>query len=547
MAKSHRFSVRLLKRNWTIKGSLKSHRARDVDGKKVQQKINLQLILDNDKMEAYLDQNDSYSYSPWWVGFLGVSGLESVKSRAIPSCILFLKLKNGRVLAYSFGNGYNLLRTESIEESFGLNVTLNVIDGEEIKSLNIYSPSDNTKQKQEVSSILTKVNNFDFNDSKDLVEKLSGIIKEKYKKYFFAPTGKDSLSIKSDVGLEQLEEISEVLFKRFESEDYKKDDNLKDINKISKATDLERDELYKKLFGKINDGDFSNIFLADYEVVNPENFYTYQFGRKKFHNLDIGEFKEVDFSDNKIFDRKILVKKCEDDSYPLKWSLKKCLVADGEIKDDRGTVKKFFLSKGIWYHVEDDFISEVEEKIKKYKLEDINKLGLSVYKKDYKNKKVVGKKQDGSDLEEYGEGLYNFENTDGVNKFLFDKKTIRIKNNPLEICDIYDKNENIFFHIKRKNSSSSLSHLWNQGLVSERVAKVESSSCEEEKKYHGKFEEICGCSLPNNRKVYFGIISNSKDLPIFSKISFMEHVYNFKSMGCDEKNIKYFYINDENK
>lgn len=534
--KAVKLSVRMLKEGINIDDALKQKRKVN----NIEQKINLTKIIDENGITAYLD-DDVYTSQPWWVKYLDLNTEVTVTST--PSCILFYTDTNSnRILVYTFGNGHNILKSDVCEEDFGLQVTLNVLDGSKIKSIILSSPADHTKQKQEISSILSSVQDYDFNATKDLIEKLSGQIKDNYKDIFFAPTGRSSLSLKTKIEKSEIANLSIQLIKEYKSEEYKKDIFLSSINNIKKATKTEQILLDEQLLTRLQNKNFDNVYLADYEIINPEEFYAYKFGRKTFFNLDIYELKDEDFNSPTILNRKIKIlkepplqnddasdKNTENDDVDegyIAWSLKKCLVAEAELNNH-----VFYLSKGIWYRIEDTFLQDVNEKIKKFKCEN-NFLGN--YFKSYNQCEIIDGKS------EKCEGLYNIKNTTG-NRKLFDKKLINYEKGRIEICDIFDPRDNIFFHIKMKNSSSSLSHLWNQGVVSERLANISKS---EDTEYKKKFNEIAQSDIPMNRKIYFGIISDSEDLPIFSKITFLDAVSLLKGMGCPEDNIKYFYIKE---
>ena len=536
--KTVKLSIRMLKEDIKIEDALKQKRKVN----NVDKKLTLKKIIDEKNIVAYLDE-DVFSNKPWWVNYLEID--TQVRVTSSPSCILFYTDdKSNRVLVYTFGNGHNILKSDVCEEDFGLQVTLNVIDGKKIKSMMLSSPADHTKQKQEVSSIFSSVQEYDYNATKDLIEKLAGQIKNEYKDFFFSPTGRSSLSLKTKIKKSEIANLSIELIQKYKSEEYKKYVFLSSINNIKKANKIEQIQLDKQLLTKLQNKNFDNIYLADYEVLKPEDFYAYKFGKKIFFNLDIDELKNEDFSKPTSLNRKIKIlkepldsndeideKNTESDEVDegcITWTLKKCLVAEAELNSH-----VFYLSKGIWYCIEDTFLNDINEKIQKFKC---SNTFLDDYYKIYNKGEMINGKL------EKCEGLYNIKNAIGDKK-LFDKKLISYEKGTIEICDIFDPNENIFFHIKMKNSSSSLSHLWNQGVVSERLANISKS---EDNEYKQNFKKIAKIDIPTNRKIYFGIISNSEDLPIFSKITFLNAVSLLKGMGCPENNIKYFYIRELN-
>ena len=112
------------------------------------------------------------------------------------------------------------------------------------------------------------------------------------------------------------------------------------------------------------------------------------------------------------------------------------------------------MSEGTWYRVDDNFLGRL-------------------------NDFVAGMKKGVVDLPDYDgdkdEEAYN-ERAWKANKsqlVLLDQKFIRYETRgKVEICDLYSKQKQLI-HVKRLNSSSTLSHLFNQGAVSAELLRDE--------------------------------------------------------------------------
>lgn len=488
MAKSRKFSVRLLKSGINFEDAYKED-------------ANLILISKDDTYTVYITQKTRNI--PWWKNYLEISSNLVNQSN---SAILTIKA-NDRTFVYTFGFAYNKLKQECFEENFGFLVTINSLNGSKLKSIDAYTPASNTKQKRVVSSILSNIYEYDFNDNQDLVQKLSGVIKDEYKELFTNPTGTDSLSINSKSTKSELKNISEKLLERFSSQDYTNDPYLKNINRIQKANSQKTDELNRLLLEKLNSQDYSDIYMADFEILQLEDFYGYKFGDSIFfdlyiENLNLGQ----DLTLEKLKSMKISILKSEDDTHPLQWNLYKCLVFDCENN---------FLSKGSVYEIEQNFLSNINVFLSSYKIPNI---------------------LPNAHLNEL-EGDYNNRIKDDETLFLLDEKCPTIEGRGgIEICDLYNKSNSQFIHIKKSERSSSLSHLWNQGIVSEQLANIKHP------RYLEKFHEIVGISLPEERNIYYGIIRKTEHLPIFSKISLYNSINILKSMGKNDNEVKYFFI-----
>lgn len=488
MAKARKFSVRLLKSGISFDDACKDD-------------ANLTLISQDDTYAVYITQETRNV--PWWKNYLEIPSNLVNQSN---SAILTIKANN-RIFVYTFGFAHNKLKQECFEENFGFLVTINSIDGNKLKSIDAYTPASNTKQKRVVSSILSNIYEYDFNDNQDLVQKLSGVIKDEYKELFTNPTGTDTLSINSKSTKSELKNISEKLLERFSSQDYTNDPYLKNINKIKKANSQKTDELNRVLLEKLNRGNYSDIYMADFEILDSENFYGYKFNDEVFFDLYIEHFNfEPDLTLEKLKSIKISVLRTEDDTHPIQWNLYKCLVFD---------YNNYFLSKGTTYEVASDFLSTIDAFLSSFNIPNMLPNAHS----------------------EELEGNYNERIKDDVTLFLLDKKCPAIEgHSKTEICDLFNKSSHQFIHIKKAERSSSLSHLWNQGIVSEQLANIKHP------KYLEKFEEEVGIPLPEERHIYYGIIKKSEHLPIFSKISLYHSINILKGMGKKDNEIKYFFI-----
>lgn len=493
MSKSRKFSVRLLKAGKKFEEACKDYN-------------DFRLISKDKEFSVYLVPE--IQNTPWWKQYLEIEEDLLNKSH---SAILTVSAQN-RTFVYTFGFAHAKLKQEYFEENFGFLVTLNSIDGEKLKSIDAYSPASNTKQKRVVSSILSNIYEYDFNDSQDLVQKISGVIKEEYKDLFTNPTGTDSLSLHSKSSKSELKNISIQLLNRYNSNDYLKDPYLKNINKMNKASAQKQNQLNETLLNKLNNHDFTDIYMADFEILDSNKFYSYKFGNKEFFNLSIEQLDlDNDLTLEKLKALKISVLEKEKDPNPIQWSLYKCLVFD---------YNNTFLSKGMIYEVKRDFLKDVDDFISKYKIQGFLP---NLHPKE-------------------NEEDYNSRICNNTTLYLLDQKCPNIEgHNKVEICDVYNKTDKLFIHIKKAESSSTLSHLWNQGVVSEQLANSKNP------KYLEKFIEEVKTELPEERKIYYGIIKKTEQLPIFSRISLYNNINMLKGMGKKDNEIRYFYIGIDNE
>ncbi len=558
--KTHGFSIRLLKEdsnNISIKSLLKIGNVEIVDSSTLPTKEKIKYIEDYNKIYHYkiADKYDAYlkkTFSPntWWSNFLNLD------TKLDSPCYYFIMLipvfQNGkeRKLVYTFGYGHTILNEEHIEYNFGLKVALNSIDPEKLKSADKFAPSNQTKQTRTQLSIGSSLYGLGFNEFEEIIKKLSGLCKNEYKDIFTSITGSDSLKINSKFKLEQIEEFSKKIIELYLSNEYTKHPQLSNVDKISKVKDpIKINQLDKKLVDNFNQKD-SNIFLTNYEMIDYEDYEYYGFSgfasKNIFNDLDIdqlyNELAQKNISIENLKEYQVKIYKNEDDTNPKHWKLYNCIVTDA-ILDKR----HYILSLGTWYEVDKTFIEHVETTINSLEIKSnnlFNDYDASIYNKldesdsNKSNGEIIDPKLK-------GEKRYNKAMAEKNKFIMLDQKMIHINGAPYEACDIFDKNTNTFYHVKRKHSGSSeLSHLFNQGINSEKMASVNINN-----QYSTQFKKYTNCDLQEDRKVRYVIITppNSKNeltMPIFSKISLYNTINELRAMKCFD--VQYMFVKEIN-
>jgi len=120
-----------------------------------------------------------------------------------------------------------------------------------------------------------------------------------------------------------------------------------------------------------------------------------------------------------------------------------------------------------------------------------------------------------------------------------EKKTIQYGGgyNKIEACDLFSKSGS-FIHVKRYGGSSSLSHLFAQGLVSGELFQTDAYFRE---KVNGllpdthKLANITAHPTPGQYQIVFAIISDSEgdelELPFFSRLNLRHAVRRLTGYG----------------
>ena len=207
------------------------------------------------------------------------------------------------------------------------------------------------------------------------------------------------------------------------------------------------------------------------------------------------------------------------------WNVYRCLCSEVE---EEG--KQYILSNGQWYLIEDAFVQEVNNyyaatPLSNWSLEDSR---LNENEEDY-NQRVVGLILD--------------------HRLLMDKRLVKPSRglDEIEFCDIYTTDKELI-HVKRYSGSATLSHLFNQGLVSgelllQRVFREQLNAKLETMEHEIEHRDLNAWKVNvaerdfhhEEYKVIYAIITNKEgerpSIPFFSKVSFRQVCQRLKDYG----------------
>ena len=507
---------------------------------------------------------------PEWVRFLqsGIPNLGIIGDSVTTGALLMLEIE-GNGYALTFGTGRFLLDGSYLVDKFGLIVALNCCypkstssnkDYERIKNIRSKTISDNVIRTWKQSARYSTFEIFGVDIQRDLLQSITGIqsVNDKWGRSI---TGSSSLRINTSTSFEALKKLItdiEVIYKK---DDYK--ENFEWIDKFKIVTEKATIEsLTIALFEKVQSKDIDDISLSPPEMINWD-----EFSSCSYKSLDNSEkFTDVSFKDyyDLLSEKEDLENINKDDFIKLlqkhrleitysdnqdmgKWSIYQCINIELILKQNT-----YVMEGGDFYHVSQDFMEKLDLFIngisestvimpgtgpdplpddKKYTEDEYNKLAAEKYK----------------------------------NIILLDKKTVKIDTNtsPIEICDLFSDDRKLI-HVKRKLSSSSLSHLFNQGFVSSelfqmseeyRLKTIKKVKAEESVNSStipaGTFSDLIPVGGFDTRQyeIVYAIIANWKGrdiqeaLPFFSKVSLRHVTNNLKKMGYK---VSYLRIQSKN-
>lgn len=503
---------------------------------------------------------------PPWVAFLEPGfGELPVPTTQSMNAILFVRIpyeEAKEVFAFTFGYGRFLLKPKSYDQSYGLRTTLNVIydkgyagaSANRLRSVAAKTIAANTVRTNWQADRKATFETFGIDIQRDLLSAVTGTVINS-KDWGKRISGSDSLTATPNIAFEGLLGFCELLAKTYRDESYKQDfawiDNLRVVTDSDLLSKLQ-DELIRMI--RSNSPDIALTVPEMIEFSDIDHFYFSFNDKHTFHDLDeVSLIKELRDSkhDNELVlaselgkksDKKSGIDKLEED-WSLKgvptsaniaydWPLLHCLSGEIEYKK-----KTYILSEGEFFEVDNDFLKRLNRFIRS--LPD-TKVPLPV---------CPG---------EIPEGDYNEYAADGSpSLLLMDKKNVSIsgRTTPVEVCDLLT-DDNCFVHVKRKLSSSSLSHLFAQGYISAELffgsreyrekaltrIKIEEGLKGGVSSFIGTFSKWFSLFSPGRTtrrkyEVLYAIIAkwNGRNivdaLPFFSKVNLRRHAEDLRRMG----------------
>lgn len=447
-------------------------------------------------------------HEPKWVGYFNgqVESDALLSSSASALHLINVEVANGieRIFAISFGYGYTLLKRESIEERFGLKVALNQAADGGLRKLKRTAISGNARRTNEQMPLPSPVDAFEIDIERDLLEGVT-IGGGENLLATGSITGSDSLSLSVEKTAESIAEFLKDVYSAYQLDTYK--NKYAWIDQIVPVREPSLQDILDNKSMELLSAHDQNMGLAVPEVLEWEAVAGFRLGRYGSLLDDIcvdtvyPTSEDIPQTYQDLKKARIFVIDQESGSSVKSWRVSDCLYGEVEYKGD-----SYCVNNGKWYLVDTDYKASIESRYDNIPL-------YSERLPDY----YCGER----------EGPYNERavKMSHDSELLLDKRTIYYggHGSQVELCDILCKN-GTFIHVKRHSGSSSLSHLFNQGLVSARLVRSDS-------KFRSEAQKVIDAIEPNgfilNRdsieKVVFAIIcknGNGKpELPFFSKVA----------------------------
>lgn len=483
---------------------------------------------------------------PDWVDFFVKDlpvGDELKRLKNTSTSAILIKEVDGRQFAIAFGHGRHLLDLSCIEYRFGIKVALNVIEPDSISSIDRQTFDAAPKITKTQTIKPTSLTDYSVNTEQDLLRGVVGSAKPEFKKNFGSiVAGIDSLKLSVITSLETIDELLRNSLARFGSKDYLVSDSERAsafawVDNLQAVPDpIVKSNLDRQLWEAFEKNDFDGIFMSIPELIEWEEISGFAYteaqskdSEKIVNSLDVVEFKSSLRSDSSLEtlrNRNIFVVTNES-GYVKRFSAYRCLYAEIRLVDDASL---YVLTAGNWFKVEPSFEAQINSHFRSIEI-----LKFSPPFVEYNHE---------------GEGGYNdaVALAAGKEYLLLDRKLIQFggKHSSIEVCDLYKtkpKDESLgkLVHVKRGRDSSSLSHLFAQGLVSSTLLVSEPDFVKE---VNSQIAKNGGVMLPSkiiaqNYDVVFAIVDGPAgsvlELPFFSKVNLQNCVRSIKAFGFGVK------------
>ncbi|WP_438014782.1 TIGR04141 family sporadically distributed protein [Sorangium sp. So ce315] len=384
---------------------------------------------------------------PAWVDLLN-EGTESPLSliNASSSAVLIAETSD-RFFAISFGYGSNLLRQEVIERDFGLKVALNTVDPDALRSVDMDTREDLTLHTRRQASAGSRLPTFGLDVTRDLMRSVTGLLRDP--SIGRLVTGSDALALNAQIEFTDLGARCDRLLHEYGKKDYLKEFAFVDHVRKIRDPNL-KDELDQLLVQGLRAGTSTRGYLAAPKPIEWDRFSAFNYsteGHADDHlDLDLAHYLgTIDIgalSISKLRRDRIGVKYADTDVTQERWSIYNALVYETTHKSNL-----YALSTGEWYVIEPSYARRIEN--------DIKQIPASGLKLPAANPDEVEK--------DYNERVA----TRTKNLALLDRgnRSVTGANAPIECCDLLTLDGQLV-HVKRKTRSSTLSHLFSQGVAS---------------------------------------------------------------------------------
>lgn len=448
-------------------------------------------------------------HPPRWTRYLegqispALSGLVTASS----SAVLLVEARS-RLFAVTFGQGRYMLDDETLERDFGLRVVLNTVAPDQLKSVDAKTIDETTVHTRRDVSHESALSAFGLDVSRDLLRAVTGTPTDETLAHRL--TGADALGITTRAQLGGLRELTGRLLKAHEATAYKKNFDFIDYLRPEKDHG-QIEELDGKLIEALATKKIDDAHLAAPETLDWLELSGFGFSVET-HDKDPEADPRISVYLAGVAGGEInLARLKRDRLYAMSsseqvmaaWPIYRCLVYQVETG---GAL--YVLSAGQWFRVDVTYKEQVYAEVEALaELEGLPDADAGSSESDYNIKAAAA-----------------------LGGLCLDKKMV-FDGGPdkMEICDVLT-NARQLIHVKQRGSSSTLSHLFLQGLNSAERMFTDDEFRRQAREViaaeNPTFVDLVPVSRPDpaNYEVVFVVITRSErstplTLPFFSVVS----------------------------
>ncbi len=436
--------------------------------------------------------------------------------------VLIARVKIGEELktfAITMGQGKHMLSNDVTEDDFGLKIVLNTIKPDSLRRINKINIGGNQKTSNEQLPLASDIDDFGFDIDRDLIGTVTGYSNDDTLAIGIL-TGGELFNLTAPVDVTNLKDFLCKSYRRYKSTSYR--ENFGWIDHIKKVKDSRIISTLETEIIRLINEDSPAIWMAVPDVIDWENITGFKYnGKETYGDIYIkivkDSFRNGLSSFEQLKHKSILAISAQDGiSTYTSWQAHKCLY--GEIEYEG---KAYCINNGRWFCIDRDFVSIVNKDYEQIAISDMTFLDCT---KEHKSENSYSKAFVASNQEYL---------------LCMDKQNISHGGgqSKVELCDILTT-DNKYIHIKPYSGSATLSHLFNQAVIS---AELVLGDSEFRAKANIKIKEltdnhdfkIAEGSHPN---VILAIISKNENerpqIPFFSKVALRYTKRRLETFGC---------------
>jgi uncharacterized protein (TIGR04141 family) len=475
----------------------------------------------------------------------------AIEEREAVGAILLVKpLARARVLyAVTWGIGRFHLRSSCVETDWGLRCALNLISGDKagdrtwdparVRAVRSKRVSQNTLIAEIQSSRKTTMDSFPFSADVDQLRRVTGT-PTNASRFGSTISGGISIHIKRPDNATNLLALCRKIEHVHKSTDYQR--HFGWIDNVSPVTDQATiAEVYDRVVAALKGDASHNLTLSPPTIVQWENVskFSYQWGHKSevVDEPSIDSFRQFlakhdllgPLSASALREKPKLSALDDANNRIQSWPISRCLSAEFRIG-----VNPYILDDGSLLDVAVNYLHE------------LNNFTNEIASPNQSFPTMKGNE---------AEDKYNTRVSNSLPRaILLDRQTVKRRQaTAIEVCDVATANRQLI-HVKKGTSSSSLSHLFAQGVVSaellhmdadfrNEVSKLLSSNAKRKRKGSGSarmrdFEWLYDTNFePLRCEVVYAVMTGrprrmrKEDLPFFSKVNLRMRCHELRRMG----------------